>query len=251
MPGDPSPIQLSVVVLTYRSGKVLNPWVRQLHQSLSVLNIRWEIILVANVWEGELDPTQEIARSLEKSLPHIRMISFFKKGGLGWDVKTGLEASRGEVMAYIDGDGQIPADAILIAYQKMIREDLHLVHAYRRRRGDGVLRWGLSRLYNLAFRLCFGSSHKDINAKPKIFDRKTYQIMDLQSDDWFIDAEIMKKAHELKIPMGEFPISFYPHTVRTSLVGWSTVWEFCKNFWAYRFKKKNSLATTSSHSVKG
>lgn len=251
MPGDPSHMQLSVVVLTYKNGKVLGPWVQQLHQSLSSLEQPWEIVLVANVWEGETDEAKGVAQSLEKSLPHVRVVSLPKKGGYGWDVKSGLETSRGEVLGYIDGDGQIPPDTILPAFKKMAGEKLDLVKAYRVQREDGLFRRAISWCFNLGFRILFAAGFKDINAKPKLFTRDAFQKLDLQSDDWFIDAEIMMKAGELNLATGEFPIAFHSLTGRASLVGWQTVWEFCKNFAAYRIKKKKRLPALNPQSLKG
>lgn len=236
MSPEPSPIELSVVVLAYRNGPVLKSWVTGLHQSLSALKDAWEIILVTNVRAGETDEAQAVARDLERTLSHVRAVARIKAGGYGWDVKSGLAVAGGKIVAYIDGDGQVPSDSILTAYRKLISEGLDLVKARRIRRADGRLRELLSVLFNFAFRIFFGIIDGDVNAKPKLLRREALRAMELRSDDWFIDAEIMIRAKQQQLKIGEVPISFHALRGRRSLVGMKTVWEFMKNFWIYRFK---------------
>jgi glycosyltransferase involved in cell wall biosynthesis len=232
----PKTIDLSVVVLAYKNGPILKSWVGGLHQDLSSLNATWEIILVCNVYEREIDEAQEVARGLVRDLPHVKIVARTKGGGYGWDVKSGLDTAQGEVLAYIDGDGQIPSDSVSTAYRQMTTEGWDLVKARRTRREDGIIRGLLSKIFNLSFRVIFRVSDTDINAKPKLFRRKAYQAMHLQSDDWFIDAEIMMKAKQMKLKIGEIPIEFHSLEGRNSLVGFKTILEFCKNFWRYRWK---------------
>jgi glycosyltransferase involved in cell wall biosynthesis len=227
----------SIVVTAYRNGPVLESWVSQLHQSLSTLEDPWEILLVANQWESEADPARDIAFSLEKKLPHVRTIALTKAGGYGWDVKTGLAAAQGQILGYIDGDGQISPESPLAAFRKITSENLDLVKARRVRREDGMYRRVLSKIFNLSFRFLFGIEDPDVNAKPKIFRKEIYEAMALRSDDWFLDAEIMIQAKQLNLKTGDFPISFHALSGRHSLVGFKTILEFCKNFWFYHFQK--------------
>lgn len=228
---------LSVVILAYRNGPVLDAWVSDLHSRLGTLTESWEILLVVNQWPGEQDPARDVAHSLEKKFPKVRTVTLPKAGGYGWDVKTGLEAARGEILAYVDGDGQIPAESVPAAFRKLTSEGLDLVKAHRIHREDGTFRSALSKIFNFGFRIFFGVQDPDINAKPKIFRRKFYESIVLRSDDWFIDAEIMIWAKQLKLKIGELPIAFHALMGRRSLVGFKTIFEFCKNFWIYLFQK--------------
>jgi prepilin signal peptidase PulO-like enzyme (type II secretory pathway) len=53
--------------------------------------------------------------------------------------------------------------------------------------------------------------------------------MDLTSDDWFLDAEIMIKARKLKLKVGMVPSKFYKCDYRGSFVKMITILEFLGN----------------------
>ena len=96
----------------------------------------YEIILVGNYVEGEKDNTPNIVKILADSNEGINYLALPKKGWLGWDVRKGIEASVGDFIAIIDGDGQMPAKDIIRVYNKIRNEDLELVLTYREKRGE-------------------------------------------------------------------------------------------------------------------
>jgi glycosyltransferase involved in cell wall biosynthesis len=244
-------IDLSVVVLAYKNGPILESWIGQLHRSLSTLTASWEIILVTNVYPGEIDEAQNVAKKLEKNLPHVRRVALTKAGGYGWDVKSGLAVAHGKTLAYVDGDGQISPETVVTGYGKMVAEGWDLVKASRIRRADGIYRRVISQLFNRFFRLFFQISFGDLNAKPKIFSREGFAALKPSADDWFIDAEIMIKAEKLQLKIGEFPIQFYALSGRNSLVGLKTIYEFMKNFRKYFFKREIKTHFNKLPSPKG
>jgi hypothetical protein len=75
-----------------------------------------------------------------------------------------------------------------------------------------------------------GYPNKDVNAKPKIFSRSFYNKLKLQSDDWFLDAEIMIQARRYHAKLAEIPTVFFEVTGRKSFVRVKHVLEFLKNF---------------------
>ncbi len=54
----------------------------------------------------------------------------------------------------------------------------------------------ISYAYNGLFKLFFGLQIHDVNSKPKIIRREKYELLNLESDDWFADAEIMIRAKQ-------------------------------------------------------
>ncbi|MBK6275601.1 MAG: hypothetical protein IPF58_13285 [Saprospirales bacterium] len=61
--------------------------------------------------------------------------------------------------------------------------------------------------------------------------------MELRSNDWFTDAEIMIEALKLNMKICELSTVFYKNERRSSFVGLSTVFEFIYNLFYYRFNK--------------
>jgi glycosyltransferase involved in cell wall biosynthesis len=213
-------IECSIAVLGYRAGEAIVPFVEQLHSAMSLYQFGWELVIVANYWPGDDDRTPEISKQLAERLDNVRFIAEPKQGAMGWDMKAGLDACTGRWVGVIDGDGQFPAEAILSSFAKIRNEDLDLVKTYRVRRGDGILRRCLSWTYNATFKVFFPEMRRfrDANSKPKIISREAYSKMDLRSDDWFIDAEIMLRAVDLDLAVGEIPVEFSALDDRKSFV---------------------------------
>ncbi|MCF6171607.1 MAG: glycosyltransferase family 2 protein [Bacteroidales bacterium] len=228
---------LSVVILCYHSGKTIAPFFAELESLLKEAAIDYEIVLVANDFAHSKDQTIEIVKALAKDRPRVKTVCKIKQGMMGWDMIQGLDASTGKYICVIDGDGQFPIDSILKVYDKIREGQYDLVKTYRDQRFDGMYRIVISGVYNFLFRILFPGLHsKDINSKPKIITREAYSNMDLQSTDWFIDAEIMIHARELKLSIAEIPIIFSANESRKSFVRFGAILEFIYNLIVYRIK---------------
>lgn len=230
-------LHFSIVVLCYGGGKSIIPLVEELHHMLGRMTWRWEIILVGNYLEGMQDETPAVVRELAERLNHVRYVAQPKKGMAGWDVKSGLAFAQGKYVGFIDGDGQIPLDSIFTCLEKFEKEKLDLVKTYRVSRGDGIYRRAISYLYNKLFRMMFKINIQDVNSNPKILLRSKYELMNLQSDDWFIDAEMMIKAKEMGLKLAEVPMRFLVLKNRPSFVNAGAILEFIRNMTRYKFSR--------------
>lgn len=225
----------SLVVLCYRSGKSIVPFVERLCQALSFCNLTWELILVGNYIEGSDDETPEVVNELAKTRPNIRTVVRPKVGMMGWDMRMGLNAARGEYIGVIDGDGQFPPESVVGCLLQAKLQNLDLAKTYRVRRDDGIYRRIISLGYNFLFRILFGLRIHDVNSKPKIIRRSKYELLKLESNDWFADAEIMIRAQQNGLSIGEVPVHFVSNDHRASFVRPAAIIEFASNLLKYRF----------------
>ena len=229
---------ISVVVLAYRSASTIEGFVAPLVTSLEEEKIDWEIILVGNYFEGAGDQTPEVVQRISDRNPRIKTVVKVKEGMMGWDMKSGLQAATGKKLAVIDGDGQMPCTDVIRVYNLMIKKGYDLVKTVRITRSDGWYRMSISTVYNLLFKVMFpGINAWDINSKPKIITRELYQKMNLESNGWFIDAEIMIIARRLKIGIGEIETTFHSINSRPSFVKPLAILEFLVNLIWYRIKE--------------
>ena len=239
----------SLVVLCYRSGQSIIPFVERLQRTLSRLNFSWELVLVGNYIEGSDDETPQVITKLAESSNNIRTVIRPKQGMMGWDMRMGLDAARGTYIGVIDGDGQFPAESIIACLLKCELEDLDLTKTYRVVRDDGLYRRLISTVYNALFSILFGFKVRDINSKPKIIRRDKYELLQLKSDDWFADAEIVIRARELGLKIGETPVHFSINDTRGSFVKPKAILEFTSNLLKYRFsptQRKKAAALSRS-----
>ena len=229
----------SLVVLCYRSGQSIIPFVERLQRTLSRCNFSWELVLVGNYIEGSDDETPQVVAKLAESSTNIRTVIRPKQGMMGWDMRMGLDAARGTYIGVIDGDGQFPPESIIACLLKCELEDLDLTKTYRVIRDDGLYRRLVSTVYNAIFSVLFGFKVRDINSKPKIMRRDKYELLQLESDDWFADAEIVIRARELGLKIGETPVHFSINDKRGSFVKPKAIIEFTANLLRYRFSPKH------------
>ena len=231
-------VELSIIILCYRSEEAIIDFADKAKQIAEEISSSYEIILVGNYLEGSDDRTREIVQQIAAGDNCYKCICKQKKGMMSWDMKEGLDAASGKYLCVIDGDGQFPLDSIKRCYHEIISRNYDLVKTFREKRNDGIYRKFISRIYNLIFSILFSNlNSRDINSKPKIISRKAYCMMNLTSDDWFIDAEIMINVRKLKLKFFEFPIEFYQLSGRPSFVKFNAILEFIRNLIIFRIKE--------------
>lgn len=223
-------IELSVVILCYRSGNRIRYFTDKVINILEKNVPSWEMVLVGNYVENTDDNTPSAVKDIASKHKNIQAVTLPKKGMMGWDARSGLDKATGRYLCLIDGDEQMPPEDIIRVYKKITDEGLDIVTTHRMRRYDGMIRSLNSFLYNLITKILFpGIKVKDINSKPKVLTKNAYDKMSLKSDDWFLDAEMIIKASRLKIKTGEVPTEFHKCSYRKSFVRPGTVFEFVKN----------------------
>lgn len=231
-------LSLSVVILCYRAGKDVKGFVEEVVDCLEKEMDDWQIILVGNYFEGTGDRTPEVVREMAEMDDRIRAVTRIKEGMMGWDVRSGFSEATGDVIALIDGDGQMMGQDIVRAYRILRKEACDLVKTYRIKRHDGLYRGLISRVYNFIFHILFkGLDVRDVNSKPKLITKTAYGMLNLESDDWFIDAEIMIQARRLRFKVIEIPSVFYELKGRRSFVRLPAILEFIKNLIVARIKE--------------
>jgi len=230
--------EISVVVLAYRSAATIRNFVDSLIDSLEKENLLWEIVLVGNYFAEVEDRTPEVVKDIAARDSRIKAVVKIKKGMMGWDMKSGLQAATGKSLAVIDGDGQMPSSDVIRVYQLMKKNGLDLAKTYRAKRNDSSYRRLISVGYNILFKLLFpGINAWDMNSKPKIMTREFYEKMNLESNGWFIDAEIMIFARRLQARIGEVQTVFLSMDSRPSFVKPFSILEFLGNLFWYRVKE--------------
>ena len=77
----------------------------------------------------------------------------------------------------------------------------------------------------------------DMNSKPKIMKKEFYEKINLESNGWFIDAEIMILARRMNVKIGEIETVFHSMDSRPSFVKPLSIIEFLGNLISYRIKE--------------
>ena len=229
---------ISVIVLAYRSEEAVADFVDSLVSSLEKNGLLWELILVGNYLKGKGDRTPEVVKRIADQDPRIKAVVKEKQGMMGWDMKSGLQVATGKTLAVIDGDGQMPYEDVIRVYDLMMEKGFDFVKTVRVQRNDGFYRKLISVVFNALFKILFpGINGWDMNSKPKIMSRELYQKMNLESNGWFIDAEIMILVRRFKARIVEVETVFHGIYHRASFVKPLSILEFLGNLIWYRIKE--------------
>jgi glycosyltransferase involved in cell wall biosynthesis len=221
---------LSAIVLCYRAGESIRLVIDPLYEQLEDAGAPCELVLVANYNAGQDDPTPDIVRRWASEREHVTVVAEVKQGAMGWDMRSGFAAARGNYLLVIDGDAQNPPEDLFEMYRRMKANRADVMKGRRIARFDGPYRRIVSSCYNLLFMLLFRTRGLwDINGKPKGLTRAAYEQLDLKSDDWFIDAEIVLEAQRQGLRIIEMPVIFRRNDERASFVRLSAIWEFIEN----------------------
>lgn len=225
-------VDLSVVMPFYNEGKQTKIVSMDVLKNLKRSSLNFELILVDN---GSRDVTGKIIDKLTKKYKQVVPVHIEKNIGYGFGVRTGLNKAKGNVLGWIDGDGQFGPENILKEYKKLKSGKYGLCKGRRIVRYDGLKRKISSLFYNTLFNILFLNTLKDINGKPKLITRECYDSFDIISNDWFIDAEIIIKAIRNNYKICEVPLKFKARKEGKSNVRLRTVWEFTRNLFKFRF----------------
>ena len=226
MPGP----DLSAIVLGYRAGEELRGLVERLLTVLDEDGVDYELVLVANYWPARRRPDTRpsLPSSPTAGRGPRRRRREAGRDGLGHALR--LEAATGDYLVVIDGDAENPVEDVLAMYRLMRDRGADVMKGRRTMRYDTLYRRTSRSCYNVAFRALFGTRGLwDINGKPKGLSRRAYERLDLRSDGWFVDAEIVIGARKLGFAVEEMPVKFFRNEDRESLVHVSAIWEFAVN----------------------
>lgn len=96
--------KISVIIPAYNEEKVLVEVLDNVKKIISLKNYEAEILVVD---DGSNDKTSEIAK-----VKGANVLRHEKRYGYGAALKTGIRASKNEIIAILDGDGSYPADEL-------------------------------------------------------------------------------------------------------------------------------------------
>ena len=193
----------------------------------------YEIVGVNN---GSWDRTGELLKTLHEKDSRVKIVTVSVNKGLGFGILQGFNASEGDYIGFHPGDGQIGAGDVVNVWRKLVREDLDLCKVRRVVREDGIQRRVISLIFNFLCRVMFGIRSDDVNGIPKIMKREALEKMALVSRDWFIDTEIMIKAAQFGLKIGEENVHFLKRKGGKSSINYRALLQFLKNMMLCRIK---------------
>ncbi len=228
---------LSFVMPCYNEEDIVEHTIGRLVNAFQKAGYRLELVAVDN---GSCDRTGEIIKQLATRYGSVIYHRVEKNEGYGNGVLSGLPLCTAPWIGIIPADGQVDAEDAVRLFENVSTIGGKALGKVRRRfRMDGLLRKIISISYNLFIRALWprlGSI--DVNGSPKILPRDVLLAMGLQSRQWFLDPEIILKAHLMGIRIFEYNVFARERGNGLSHVRIWTCWEFFSKILTYRFAKE-------------
>ncbi|MDP2638330.1 MAG: glycosyltransferase family 2 protein [Candidatus Levybacteria bacterium] len=180
---------LSIVIPSYNEEGSLNNLVKETLRDVKGVVQDFEIIIIN---DGSSDKTALIADSLAKVYKNVKVIHHKKNQGLALAWWHGIQASKKDVILYIEGDGQQPFRDQYDLLEKIKHADLAL--GVRSDRFDySPFRKALSYGYLFLIWLFFNLKYKDVGWS-QAYRRKIFEKVEIKSITPFFDTEVVIKV---------------------------------------------------------
>lgn len=165
----------------------------------------YEVIVVD---DGSSDDTRNIVDGLSVDNPAIRSVHHPENRGYGAALKSGLLAAGMDRVFFTDADLQFDVSEI---HALVAHADEHgVVAGFRSPRHDPWLRclngWAWSWLVNRLF----GTGVRDVDCAFKLFDRRVFEQIEIESIGAFVNTEILVRARAAGFTVKEVPVSHFP-----------------------------------------
>lgn len=210
---------LTIVLPAYNEQDNIQQAVRAATRAAAGLVAEHEIVVVD---DGSRDATPERLRALEAELGgRLRVLRHTVNRGYGAALRAGFAAARGDLVFYTDSDNQFDLGQLGSALPLMADHDAVL--GYRLHRRDPFTRICTSAVFNRLTCLVLGMRVRDLNCSFKLVRREILQALPLESDDFFIDAELVARLHRAGGCYTQMPVRHFPRTAGRSSVRASDV----------------------------
>ena len=190
----------------------------------------YEIIIVN---DGSPDSSGAIADQLALEYEKISVIHHPVNRGYGAAMKTGIAASKYEIICMVDGDNEY--DVFDLKKMLAVRDYYMLIIAFRYKKLYSTKRIFISFIYNTVLRVVFKSPFRDISTGIRLIHRAVVDDLELTSNSPFIGAELTLKSMLRGFPVGEVGIQTFPRDFgQGSATSFKNIMGTIKDIWRIR-----------------
>ena len=161
-------VEVSIIIPLKDESENIESLARELTTVFDQQPWPWECLWVD---DGSTDQSLVLLDRLAESDKRHRYLAFDRNAGQSAALWAGFQASKGQILATLDGDGQNdPAD--IPRFVEMIRSDhADMVNGYRTRRKDNIVRKLSSRIANAFRNWVTGKRVRDVGCSTRAFKR--------------------------------------------------------------------------------
>jgi len=235
--------KLSIVIPCYNESGNLPLIVARLRELLRDRN-DVDVVLVNN---GSTDDSAEVFTKVlaDPALSFIRVEHVKVNRGYGFGIMSGLRAAHGEFLAWTHADMQTDPGDVLRGLQTLLAsEDPHRSYLKGRRIArnpfDTFFTFGMS----VVASAMLGVWMHDINAQPKMFSRRFFELWKSPPDDFAFEVYVYYLARKLGMKVLIQPVSFAARKHGEAKGGGTLAgkWRLARRTWSYIIRLRSELA---------
>lgn len=197
----------------YNEEDNIGPLLDEALEALPSMAGSFEVVVVD---DGSRDRTGEIVRAYAERHPEVRLVSHETNRGYGHALRSGLEHTRGDAVALVDGDRQFRVADLRTLVDRL--GDADLVAGYRIKRADPRRRLFIARVYHVVLRRMFGLHMRDVDCAFKLIRRSVIEEVAprLESRAAFISPELLIRAQRAGYRVVEVGVTHHPRVAGRS-----------------------------------
>lgn len=184
--------------------------------ALADVDVDHELLVVD---DGSTDGSGALLDDLAAERPPVRVVHHPQNRGYGGAIRTGIAEAGGELIAFMDADGQFRSPDLLRVLEAMTDGDVECVLGYRDDRADNPYRRGVAGIAHLVSTRMLGMDVKDVNCALKVFRAADLKPLDLRSRAGFVNAEILLAIDVASRRVEQVPVAHYPRASGTASGG--------------------------------
>jgi glycosyltransferase involved in cell wall biosynthesis len=216
---------ISIILPALNEEENIEILVAQIQNYFATASLPYEIIIVD---DGSTDQTGDMADRLANNFDNITVLHHPTNQGYGKSIRDGFQAGRHEYLFYTDADIQFKIDSLDLFMPFIKKGEADMVVGYRVGRQDTALRKFLAWCYNRFTSSLFSLRVKDIDCAFKLFKTQSYLKLELMSNDFLIDTEILTKARIKNYIIEQVGVQHYPRAAGESTVSFKHILETLK-----------------------
>ena len=205
---------ISAVIPIYNERSAVPRVIQEIDRFLDAHFADYEVIIVES---GSTDGTAEACDALPAVVAKARIVHEGARNGLGSAIRTGTRLATKRWVWPLVVDMPFSLEVILAALPHM--ETGRSVISYRSADPRNLYRRCQSLVFNTLGRLLLGVHARHINSAFKVTDTALLQSLDLQSNGWLLDAELIMRLEQRGIRYVEIPAELVDRTTGRSTIG--------------------------------
>lgn len=195
---------ISISMPAYNEAENIAEMVQDVVSVVSQMTADFEIIVVD---DGSQDETAVVVRSLQPTIPQLKLVQHEENMGYGTAVFNGLKSATKELVFFTDSDRQFEIAEIHKLLAKINQAEL--VVGYRAPRRDPLMRRLNGKGWSWLVTLLFGYTARDIDCAFKLMHREVVDTLrnEVTSGGATFSAEFLVRAKRAGFRIIEVPLA--------------------------------------------